>query len=934
MFDIRYCILKPYYIFSGNEATNLRWYIQGTAGWEKIVKKGTPSGDYDSLKTSCTTLNQLQASQLLDYENNKMSAQNELRLKVSVAGTLGILALAKKKNSTPGSGYRYVKTGVVDRLNALFANYYYRQIAHQHEQYKNFIYLWQNFPTYILDPVAGLKEYSIKEQIDDLFISYKSLDSSVLGMRFKSFLERITDKEIYSPAVKFFFDTYADGSEQEKKDSLNPQLISKAVKEGFPIHCLNDKQVGKYYMQLKIEEAAAWAKQQKEEIKLSAEKPNDLLKKEKIDDNLIEEKNKNLDENYIKDCLEKDDKIIREESFIMLLINNKYFNYLFQYYVEKNINIETKGGETFEVLNWLIKQKHYNVVFEIARSFPVPLSADHLTSEVQNVLLDCAFTSKDEAAIDIILELKHADIAISFDYLQKNEHYKRIFWLLNFRKIELSSMTPRTQVELLIIAMHNANDKLFNKIFQSKNIYSEKSQKYFMAEFNKKIKEQIKDLFFLKALIKKGENFKDKINIQLLVLDCLLEEKCYENFYKIFDYFDIKLIEQKLKSDLGFDLFEYGVDKHKEKIDKIMECKSFVTKDFINLLIKKDHHYTYAVTKYFVLKQFKIEGLLFCNFLIMYQYYDFFMKLIKDSVIECTMIPIEDWEVHERLSKCLRDKECKSIISKIMKKTSGVTDDKTIEKMSAMFLHSRLDDSKEASLMVKSLAKLSLEYLLEFRMVIMDDIVMLLMMIMNSNYYSDNQKWQKMKKVIDCSSNSVMIATCIVNEAQKNNSNYLYFLLRLISYCCGQCVGEEEKEDARKTASKLLMTMINDCKDIPTVMKIVNNTEDSEDKHNSWDFLQKRRSYYRLSTFITYTCNNGIQASTAWIEIMRTAQHRIMILANSAMVLEEDKSVIKFLGKQTCATLTAFLNGSDNLVEKYKSLCLHKKGKTTPAIKK
>lgn len=805
MIDIRFSIIKDYYIFEGNQATNSRWYIPGTKGWEDYVHY---EGGYKKLSKLTTTISQLQDIQKEDLKNKRMSQQNEIRAKVSAAGLIGILALAKKKCN---SEYRYVEPKVADRLNALFANYFTRQTLHErYKENKELLYLWRNLPTYVLNPATGLEIYSIKDQINDLCEARSRPDGSIAKKRLNSIRQQISDQEIYSPAVKLFFDTYINTSTQAYQDFLDKEKIAQAITDGYPRGRLTFIQDYLHY----------YSQDHKES-------PESLTfeKFKKILFDIL--KNKPLNDDSIKYFDDKNFKFVREEGFIHFLAENKYFRTLSRYIYNK-IHIETESEQKREnVLDCLIRQENYDTIYALICSCIVNLSDSQLTPKVQKALLTCAFASKNHKEIDTILELKNADINVSYNFLKENEHYEKIIWLSKRHNFELSGMTFKMQIELLICAIKMGDADLYDKLMEFKNIDQDKednSQTNLIQGLFQKIKEKIDDYEFLCQLLKLREKFKDKFKLEEDILKLLIEGRHYKVIY----------------------------------------------------------------------------------------------QLISSHEFKCTDISIQNWEIHANLSNLIRAKKDYIFLAKMLKHNSEITDEKAIKKMSDMFICSSLDHSIEARKLVESLENVSLEYLCDFSILIDKDIVRILIKIMDSNYYSEKQKWHNIVRIMEHIEEKINIVNqvCHATFAKSNYPYYQRYLLRLISQYCGKSVEKEQSEQARIMASALLKAMINRCEIIPQVMYIVNTTEAKSPDH-SWGFLQKRRSKSRLSTMITYYCNNGIEASETWIGIMIVAQVRIMNLARSATVLKEDESVIKFLEKRT-----GLLNSLwGNTAAEYKLLC-------------
>lgn len=886
MIDLRYCILKPYDIYAFNEGTNSRWYIPGTQGWAKYVKNAAKDGEYKNLTTSCTTIRNLSETQLADFEKKIMSAQNEIRPKVSVAALVGIQALAKEKIDN-SDDYKYVKTKVADRINALFANYYYRQMAHQHKSYQGFLYLWQNFPTYVLDPQEGLKLYSIQEQINDLFEALDRDDTTISKQRLNLFSSLITDQYIYSPAIKLFFDSHINKSAQAKIDALDGKNIKRAVDEGYEFKRLTLMQKHQYLLLL----------DQHPMSELGLEEATNILKEL--------EKNNNTDEKLLNFCLKKDVKYFKKPAYIEFLLKTNNFPIL-NMYINQEIGLESKTEVSFGVLDYLIQKEQYNVIYHLIISYHVNLSDTQMTIAVQIALLNFALETKNDQGIDTILELKNIDNNIACQILKKFGDSKRIYRLIKHYNIEIPEMAPAMHAEMLQMAFSEDLKPLFNKILDSKNIFGDLSlQNLILALIEKD------DYPLIKTLIGLDIQLKDKQS-EISVLDFLIQKRKYAAINTLIKDSNIELTNQQLTPQLTAELL-YNEPNYKS-FDRIMEYPIISTEQFLYVLISKDY---YNIIYSLIVRNIKIDRNEILDFLIQEKQYSVIIKLIGDYHLAFNKIPVGNREFFQGLFETAYNEKNNQFIEEILAQASEVREIKTLSQMRKMFFGSQLDGSETSALFISTMAKINLEYILEIDGLSSQDRVFILRKLMRANHYSEPKKWMNMQRVVDKDSDPLRLVINVVQATPE--SSYLPYLLKLISKYCNPSL-EKLREPARQIAFSLLTTIINRCDSIDSVMAIVLHTEAplsrvSEDKHHPWEFLQKRRSTRRANTF-SYTCLNNVDASNTWILIMEQAQDRIIKLAKVAKNLSEDPQVLAFLGKQT---RNALFSGSK--VHKYKTHC-------------
>lgn len=227
LFDIRFCLLKHHKIFLRNMATNSKWYIVGTERHHEAV-------EFPKDHLSCS-LEQIRAEQMHYIVKRQLIAeQNELVPCISLAAFLGNLAFRKEDKA-------YAKTQPIDRLNALYANYFFRQSAYSYDMYKEFLPLIQNSPIYILNPNDFHSKYTIANQINDLEIALSSPSSNEYK-RVMRLRKEITHLEVYSPAIRLFFQMQ-ENTEKNEKDVLDLKNILSAYKDGFPIERFTSQQL-------------------------------------------------------------------------------------------------------------------------------------------------------------------------------------------------------------------------------------------------------------------------------------------------------------------------------------------------------------------------------------------------------------------------------------------------------------------------------------------------------------------------------------------------------------------------------------------------------------------------------------------------------------------------------------------------------------------
>lgn len=887
MIDLRFCILKPYDIYASNEVTNSRWYIPGTNGWAKYVKNSFKVCEYKNLKTSCTTIRDLSSVQLADFEKKVMSSQNEIRPKVTVAALVGIQALAKEKIPNT-SDYKYVETKVADRINALFANYYYRQMVHQHELYKGLLYLWQNFPTYVLNPKDGLKLYSIQEQINDLFESFNRGDHTVSKQRLNLFSSLITDQDIYSPSIKLFFDTHVNQSSQAKIDALDGKNIKRAVDEGYEVKYLTLEQKYNYLIEM----------DQQPISELSTEEATKILKDQ--------EKNNKCDEKLLNLCLERDVQYVRETDFIEFLYKTDNFQ-IMDRYIKQNIWLESKTELNFGVLDYLIKQEYYTAIYKLIISYQVNLSDTQMTIAVQKALLNLALQKKNDQDIDTILELKNTDKSFSCNILKQLGDFKRIFCLIKRSNIEIPEMNPGMQAEILHIAFSSDDKPLFNKILESKNTFGDLSLQELILALVKRGNYKL-----INTLINSGTQLKYN-NSEISVLDFLIQERQYAVINHLIKDFDIELTSQQMTSQIAAELL-HNKPNYKS-FDRVIDYPIISTGEFLYVLITKEY---YHILNSLIERNITIDHNKILDFLIQEKQYSVIINLIGKFHLAFTGAPINNWEFFQNLLETAHKGKNYDFIQEILAQASDIRLSKMLNQMGKMFFNSRLDESKESALFIPTMAKISLEYILQIDGLSCKDIVLVLQKLMQVDYYSEPKKWANMQRLIDKSTNPLDVVIKVVKETKQ--SRYLPYLLNIISKYCNQH-GQEHREAGRQVALSLMTTIINRCDSIASIISIVHRTEAplpraSEAKHHPWEFLQKRRSTMRATTY-TYSCLNKIDASQTWISIMARAQDRIMELAKSAQDLPiEDPAVSAFLGKQTRHSFFG-----STMVEEYKKLC-------------
>lgn len=235
--DLRYGILKDGATFDRNMATNLGSRILGNKGWLKV--KATPK------KYLASKLADIRDAQKQNISAGRMSPQNELGPKLSLAGWVGFCAVAKTPIRHDHKGrpieYKYIETTIDERLNALYVNYVFRQVVYRRKEYKKLLGLLQQFPTYILKPDPSfpnpLKKYHIPEQIRDLETALAQAPDTI-GHQFAQKLRiEVTELEVYAPAIKMFLliRDFQTGKKDLESTVFDKENIMAVFHGGFPI---------------------------------------------------------------------------------------------------------------------------------------------------------------------------------------------------------------------------------------------------------------------------------------------------------------------------------------------------------------------------------------------------------------------------------------------------------------------------------------------------------------------------------------------------------------------------------------------------------------------------------------------------------------------------------------------------------------------------